>query len=367
MNKSIIVYAALLAVGLGASWNRYTSDETTPKEGVVLLEAKAADLQKIGYDGADLDVNFEMRADDFGRYGWVTAVENKKKKVDGVEQIEVKTTRFKTGSAADKLTEAFAPLLALRALDNVDDAKLESFGLKAPETLVTVTTTGGTLTLELGGETYGTKDRYVRVRETSRVYVVKDEAFKSMKFAVTRLPERSLTAAKAEEIEGLTLGRGADNVEWSQKNKDDRTAAYWQRTGAPDGKDESFANWMEKMLKVKSTGYTQDDETPTDLVPSFDLTVRVAGKPAETVRFMTSGDDWYAQSESTRGVVKLSRGAAKDVADDVDDILEGREPPKKEKPAPGDPQAKDGPPGRPPGMPPGMPQRPRMPVPPPHK
>ncbi|MFZ5481538.1 MAG: DUF4340 domain-containing protein [Myxococcota bacterium] len=350
MGKTVFVYATLLVLATGASWMRYTSDDTKPREGVVLVEAKSAELEKVVYDGKDLDVTFEMREDAHGRYPWVTTVENKKKKVDGVETTEVKTQSFKAGSAADKLLENFGPLMALRTLDAVDDAKIEAFGLKEPETTVTVVAGGRTSTLELGGETYGTKDRYVRHKETGKVYVVKDEPFKTLKFANTRLPERSLVAGKKEEIEGITLGLGGQTLVWTQKNKDDKAAAYWEREGKP-GKDESFGNWIDKVMKLKSTGYVQEGEAPTDPVPSFDLTVRAAGKPAETMRLLEAGEDWFAQSESTRGMVKLSKGPASDVAEDVDDMIEGKLPPEEPKKAPKPPDGAagaGGPPGRPP-------------------
>lgn len=343
MNRSILAYAGILALTMGVSWMRYTDDAAAPKEGVVLVDAKPAELEKVVYDAPELDVSFEMRTDDFGRYGWATVAEQKKKKVDGQEVSETKTTIFKAGTAADKLIESLAPLMAVRGLDNVDDATIATFGLTTPDTTVSITSHGKTTVLELGGETYGTKDRYVRNRETGRVYVVDDEPFKTLKFAVTRLPERSLMAAKVEEIDSLTLGEGGTSVEWAQKNKDDRKAAYWERAGA-SGKDETFSNWLDKALKIKSTSYVQDADLPAELVPQFDLTVRAPGKPAETVAFSLGGEDWYAKSESTRGLVKLTRGPTKDIAEEVSDILEGKTPPP-------DPE----PPAKPSGMPGGMP------------
>jgi hypothetical protein len=326
MSKTIPVYGVLLVLALGASWSRYTSDEAAPEEGVVLVEGKKDELQRVVYDSPDVDVTFELRADDFGRYGWATVTEIKKKKVDGVETTETKTSSFKTGTGADALVEGFAPMMAVRELDQVDDGRLTTFGLKEPETHVEVTSNGGTTRLALGGETYGTKDRYVRDSGTQRVYIVDDEVFKALKFATTRLPERALTAAKVEAISEISLGQGANDVRWSQKNRDDRAAAYWERDGAT-GKDETFGNWLDKFLKVKSTGYVQQGDTPADATAAFDLTVRADGAKPETVRFLsTPAGDWYAQSESTRGMVKLPKGAASDAADEVGDVLEGKAP-----------------------------------------
>jgi hypothetical protein len=341
MSRSILIYGAILVAAMGASWVHYTDDSAKPKEGTVLIDAKATELEKIVYHTADLDVTFEIRNDAFGKFPWTTVVEQKKKKVDGNETTETKTTRFKAGSAADKLIEGFTPLMAVRELDKVDDATAKAFGLATPDTTVTVSVGGHTTTLDLGGETYGTKDRYVRNRETGRVYVVDDEPFKTLKFASTRLPERSLIAEKTEEIDSFTLQEGASSVQWAHKNKADTQAAYWERAGG-SGKDETFANWLDKLMKLKSTSYLQDGEAPTDLQSKFDVIVREDGKPTETLHISESGEDWYATSDSTRGLVKLTKGPAKDVAEDVSDILEGKTPP----PDPTPPAKPDKPPGQ---------------------
>lgn len=331
MSKSVFVYAGLLVLSLGAAWSRYTGEEPVEKEGVQLLDVKADDLETVVYTSPDLTVTFELKTDDFGRYGWAT-VEERKKGKEGEPPPDPKVTRFKTGSAADKVVEAFAPMFALRELAaTTDEATLTSFGLKEPDTTVAVTHRGKTVTFDLGGETYGTKDRYARNQADGKLYVIDDEPFKTLKFAATRLPERQLLAGKVEAISGARLGVGGATASWSQKNRDDRAAAFWEREGA--GKDETFGNWMGKALKLKSTAYAQEGEAPTDLVPAFDLTIRADGQKPETVRLQSSGEDWYAQSESTRGLVKLSRSAAKDVAEDAKDVVEGRAPAGDDKPA----------------------------------
>lgn len=384
MNKSVIVFAGLLVLSLGAAWMRYTGGEETTKEGVVLIDAKVAELEKVVYASPELTITFEQRTDDFGRYGWVTVEDRKKKGKDAAldaPPVEPKVTRFKTGIAADKVVEAFAPMVGLRKLENVDDAQLTSFGLKEPDTTVTISAGGKTTVFELGGETYGTKDRYAKNQGDGKVYVIDDEPFKTLKFAATRLPERGLTASKVEQIEGLSLGVGATTASWTQKNKDDKAAAYWERQGPAGaaggpGKDETFGNWIDKALKLKSTAYVQDGEAPAELLPAFDLTVRAAGQKPETIQLLQGGEDWYVKSESTRGLVKLSRGPAKDAAEDAKDVVEGKEPPPDEPPAPGTaatgggmppaggmPPGMGGPHGRPTERPPGIPEVVRPPPP----
>lgn len=382
MNRSILIYAGLLVVSLGASYMHYTADEVAPKEGVMVIEARKDDLQSVVYEAPDLKVTLEMREDAVGRYPWITVDETKKKKVDGVETTERKQSRFKGGAAADKLIQSSVPLVAVRRLDNVDDERVASFGLKTPDTKVSYTIGGRTTVFELGGETYGTRDRYVRDVSTGLLYVLDDELFKPLKFANSRLPERSLISPKPEEIDSVTVAQGGTVVSWTQRNKEDKDARYWNRdtpvaeapapaegaaAPAAGGKDETFSNWVDKLLKLKSTAYVQEGDTPTDPQLRFEFTVRVKGKPDETVQVLQAEDAWYARSNYTRGLVKLARTSAEDLADEVDDILAGRAPPEKPKPAPRTPPTKkdaqaagEAPTTAPPGMPkPPQPVEPR--------
>jgi hypothetical protein len=193
---------------------------------------------------------------------------------------------------------------------------------------MTVEHGGRTMTLTVGGETYGSRDVYVRDEASQRVFVLDDELLKPLKFAGTRLPERNLAAAAIETIASVTLTEGATTQAWTQEARVDRAAAYWKRTGGE--KDEGFGIWMDKFLKLKSTGYVAEADVPAELTTRFSLAVRADGAPEETVRIASAGEAWYARSESTRGWVKLAQGAARDAADDVRDVLEGKAP---EKPA----------------------------------
>lgn len=363
MSRSVIIYGVLLVVSLGFSWQKYTDDSAPPKEGVVVVDGKKEDLKKIVYKAPDLTVNFDIRSDDFGQYSWVTLEEvRKKKSVTGEETVENKTSRFKSGSAGDKLIEAWAPLTAIRRLDNVVDGQLESFGLTAPDSTITLSLGGTTTTFDLGGETYGTKDRYLRDQATGKIYVLSKDAVSSLKFARTKLKDNLLYAAKEEEIASVTLQKDGASVKWVQKNIDDRAAAFWEREGT-SGKDETFDNWLEKAMKLKSTDYVQEADQPTGLSGAFDLTFTpVSGKPT-TVRLQRSGDDWFAQSEYTRELVKVSKSSVAELDGEVKDTMEGKAPPPKEEKAPPAALTPGGPPGAPPGMGPG-PRPPGAPLPP---
>jgi hypothetical protein len=372
MNRSILAYATILVVSLGASWVHYTADTVAaPKEGVVLVDSQKDVLQSITYKAPDLEVVFEVRKDMVGSYGWVTVTETKKKKVDGQETSETITTRFKAGSAGDKLMESWAPLMALRELGKPDDAKIQTFGLTKVDTMISVVSNGKTWNLELGGETYGSKDRYVRDSGSGLVYVLKKDLLGDFKSAKTKLRDATIFSGTKDKLEYVKVGRGASTVRWTQKNIDDAAAAFWEREGTEGTKDTTFSNWLDKLLKVKSTEYVQGEE-PTGLVPVMDLTLKTREKPEEQLQILRVGDDWYARGTFTRGLVKLNKATISEAEGEIDDVLEGKAPPEKPKAPEGagippgmPPGMPGGPPGMPPGGPPGMsPERREVPLPP---
>lgn len=349
MNKAVPVYAILLVLGLGLSWNRYTSDETQAREGIVLLDVKKDELQKLVYGSPDLTVNVEIRKDDLGSYPWIVITEVKKKRTPDGETREEKTLRFRGGADAEKLLEKWQPLMAMRQLDQVTDEQQLTFGLKEIDTTIQLAWGGKSTTLDLGGETYGTKDRYVRDQSTGQIFVVSKDAIQNLKFARTKLKENRLTALEEAKITSISLAKGSQTASWSQKNIDDRAAAYWERDGAT--KDASFDNWLDKALKLKSTDYVQPDEEPKELVTLFEMTLRSADGKTETLQFLQSGEDWYARSSFTRALVKVNKASIKEVDDEVLDVIEG-----KAAPPPSGPDAAATPPTPP--TPPGLPSAP---------
>lgn len=366
MNKSILAYATILVLSLGASWVQYTAEESeAPKEGIVLADLKKDELQQLSYNTPDLKILIEIRKDDLGSYSWVTLTETRKKKgPDGVESSEEVVTRFKGGEDATKLIEKWAPVMAMRELGRPED-KLESFGLKAPTSRIMITGASKTWTLDLGGDTYGLKDRYVRDQSTGLVYVVDDLSIKPFT-SKSKLREVNVFSAKKAEIESIKVGRGASTVTWEQKNLVDTAAAFWARQGGSGEKDETFSNWLDKLLKIRNLEYVQEAE-PAGLVPVMDLTIKPVDHPAETLQILRAGEDWYARGSWVRGLVKLNKSSTADVESEIDDVIEGKAPaappapvPPPEAPAPGGP-APGGPVPLSPGAPPRLPGLPKPP------
>lgn len=263
----------------------------------------------------------------------------------------VTTTRFVGNAQAQTTWEAFAPLEAPRQLDPAG-ADLAAFGLgdaapeaeggeegddgdahpgptrKPPErATIEVVRASGPLTLTVGGETYGSKHRYVQ--HDGSIYLIEVETLRPLQSAASRLVERSLFPFEESDIEqvDVTLPDGAAYA-FVQQNRDDRAKAYWARQDSLDQEDGTVGTWLGKVFKLRLREYVDEAEVEGELVPVVTYTVRGKGEqwPVEIVKATTTGEDgaekteWYARSAYNRSLVTLTESLVRNVVDDLDSL-----------------------------------------------
>lgn len=71
MNRSLLIYAALLLGSLGWAYQTWThEDELALAEKVVLLPGSPDELVSVAYRSPELELTLEFREDEAGRYAW---------------------------------------------------------------------------------------------------------------------------------------------------------------------------------------------------------------------------------------------------------------------------------------------------------
>ena len=376
MNRTVATYLILLVALLGASYLSWTAEDTgEPEEGVVLVQADSDSLTGLSWKSEKLNVEVEVRSDAVGSYLWVDLTEIKEKpapKSDPVDVIEdrvpdtpeashddddhddhgddhgdddhddsehdagaedeaeeepvemireEKQQAFMAGEAGDKLMASLAPLMAKRLIELSGD-KVSEFGLDDPEAVLTIRRQGKPdKVLEIGGEAYGVKDRYVRDTDTGKVYLVDDQTFKPLQYAKSRLPERNLIPTDKEDVVTVTVEGSGQQITLEHKNRDDKDAEFWAVQGSEAASDVAEA-WLDKVFRLRSAGFIQTAEIPTGLNPAFTLVATAADGAATSVT-VSSGNDpdgketWYAKSTHTRELVKLHKVLASEAAEDL--------------------------------------------------
>ena len=383
------LYAGLLVLALGAAWVTWTAEDEVDLDGkVVLLQGDEDTLETISWKTENDEAFIERRTDAHGDYLWVTytrydLVEGGHDDEDGHEhdgpdepapsegeeagpptpeaaaaegeaaegedaegedadgetseepvaepepepepERVATVTEFKAGDKGQELLASLSPLLALRKLDGIPEDKREAIGLDGATDSLVVVRKGRTATLTLGGEVYGTRDRYVRHEESGDVYLVDDEVLRPLKYARTRLPDRSLFSFERKKVaSGVIASAAGESTELVQRNAADASAAAFRRAASPDAPDEQLETWMDKALKLKGSTYASSTEPPEGLEPRFSLTLTAEDGTTETLEVLQQGEDgdWYGRSEHTRGLIKMLSGPTSTLSDDIDSIIE---------------------------------------------
>ena len=353
MTRSVLISGGVLLIALATAWVRFTAEpEPDLADKVVLLQGDEEDIESITWRTDTDTAIIEQRSDDHGAYLWVdytrrTLIEPEpepepagEEEGEGGEEptsepepapepeYEETVLSFKAGVKGDELLSNLSPMLAMRRLEDVSAEKLETIGLTEPEGEMVVVRKGRTATLEIGGEAFGTRDIYMRDREDGAIYLVDDQILRPLKYARTRLPDRTLFGYAQDELTGATLtGPDGSTLEVVQENPDDKAAARWVRAGAADGdEDRQLNTWMEKALGLKASAYA-DPDTPTEgLETLFTLTLTPkSGQPQtlEVLRAPQGGGELWGRSEHTRGLVKMLKGPTSALSDDVGDVIAG--------------------------------------------
>lgn len=339
MNRSLIVYAALLVGSLGWGWQTWThQDELALADKVVILPGKPEQLTSVVYRANDLELTLELRTDDHGRYAWARAVpltgagaEPPPPPPEGQPPPPTEPEEFKVGKGGDPVLEGLAPFVAKRRLEGVSDVDLADLGLAEPTATLEIVREGkDPKRFELGGNVFGGANVYVRDPDDGSVYLVDAKLIRPLQSGARTLPDRDLTGVDERKVERVTLRVSDRQAAFEQHNPDDAEAKYWSVAGQEEESPEASA-WLDKVLRLRSSRYVPADALPTDLAHAFDFRVEAEDGKAVTVEVLRStsdegGDDeaqeqFFARSEHTRGLVRLPRAAAAEASADLESAL----------------------------------------------
>lgn len=340
MRRQAIAYALVLCASLYGAYHVWTSPaEGDLGENVVVLAGAADELQRVHYVSEKLDLTIDMKSDDLGRYAWVRA-EPKSDEPAVVEpeadpnphappKDDGTTAEFKAGKSGMTALEGLMPFKAKRQLEGITDEKLTELGLAEPDATLEIVRDGREPAVyEIGGNVYGGANVYVREVATGKVYVVDAKVIRPLQSGKQSLPERELVGVETKLIASMSVAMagGDATAEFEQHNPDDAEAVYWSTSGG-SGKNDAAAAWIDKALRMRASGYVQSGDDTGALENVLSFTVRTTDRKTITVQVKRGYDDagedlWYAQSEHTRGLVKLQRALAAEVAADLPNVLD---------------------------------------------
>lgn len=332
--RSIFIHAGLAvtsaAIALGV-WTRDKQPRALAQGDVTVWQGKPREVEAIVYEGKKKRLELTSKKDDLGRY-FVGTVEKEKAAPrpapDAGAPEPAAEEKIVTGlvsiAPAEKLLDLLAPLRALRAVGQVPADREAEFGLDDPEGTLTVKLGGAERKLVMGGATPGGADRYARDPSSNEVYVVKGQVFRDVDSAESALMERELHEWKDAEVASAKIvagGKSRTVVRGGPESK-----RFWADEEAKDTADETIANWMSKVDRLRPTEYPQTPPEPRETVVRIEYAAAGGGALGwlEVVRGPASDTgkpQYFVLTERTRLHGKVTGSVAEQVEQDVAAIV----------------------------------------------
>jgi hypothetical protein len=339
--KRLVLHIVLLVVAVGFAWAQAQPDAegpAAPKPGEVdVWGGSPADITSIRLENDRMVVVLEGKKDDRGQWftGHVTPVDKhdeheepepdagaKKPHGHGHGTSKVTEARFVSVSVAEKLAEKLAPLRAKRAIGEVSGEREKAFGLHEPKATLEVSLSGKSHKLAVGGPTPGSGQRYVRDEATRQVYVIDASIVRDLEGGSSRLSERNLHGWKKHESEKAEVIAGEKSRSLVRSGTEGRR--FWADAAAPDANDETAANWLAKVDRLRPVSYVEKLPEGAEKVVRIDY-VGKSGKLGFIELHRAAGDgdkaDYFVTSEQLRMQAKVAASLGEQVAEDLASLL----------------------------------------------
>jgi hypothetical protein len=322
--KAVASHAVLLAVALGAAYLTWTrGSEAPPAPGSVeLWEGEPEQVEAIRFAGLGRRVAVERRSDDRGSHFW--AVVTPLDPDSAVQLGQPARTEFLVGEQGDELVRGLAAPRALRDLGAVDAEREREYGFAERTSELEVDVDGETHRLIVGGFVFGTGDRYAKVPESGRVYVLQSTLFPMLEAPET-LTERRLHTFMPEDV-GIVVLHASGGERTMRRASSPTGVSSWAPADTPDRPDQTFATFMERVQQLWAEQYApQVDRSGLRELMRLDYQSE-SGEPLGYLALLRSEGatpEYFLISEHTRVPVRAFAGAADALARDVEQLFGG--------------------------------------------
>ncbi len=310
------VYGGLLLalmVGAYLSWNH--EERPVDTDEVVILAQSPDDITGVTLMTKTQTISMAFQTIDGQKAPW----------------FELQTTKSKRGFLGNedtqKLLVDFAPFKALRSLGREFSAQEQKdMKLDRVERKLVLQTKSGERRFDVGGRTSGSRDHYLRPEGKSEVFLVASRILADFEFPEGKYMQRKLRNQPLSEVEKVVLSSGGRTKTALQKNRQAGRDAFWASAEAPDEKNETLGNYIDKLDRLTASEYPSDT-TKSEAAKPF-LEVQWLGADDQVLANFTLSKlgegkdaDFFARASATRRVVKVSRFSAEQLERELVELL----------------------------------------------
>lgn len=302
------IYAALLVALLAAAYASWTQEGAPAEVAVALLDAPPSSLERLELEGRTSTVTAVLQE-----------IEGTRRALFTVKNQQGLRT-FWSNEAFEKDLEKYAKLEAVRSLGRLSGEDLDQTGLDAPSRRVRITAGGRTSELDVGGETNGARDFYVRRKGEDEVHLVVRRLFADLEVPGNRYMQRKLRRAPAKDVASVVLEAGGRKVELLHKNRLSPQDAYWAQLDTPETVAEAAGNFVEKIERLSALEYLDAPRADRFDAAPMVLQIRWMGAdgPLDTLE-LRRGDDgrYWGRTAATHAPVEVSKSTGEQIESDL--------------------------------------------------
>ncbi len=338
MRLDLAGYGVLLAAGLGAAYWASLPKAEGEEEKVSIYSVDPKAVAEVTYETKEVQAKAVRRED--SRY-WIdhtrteTPLVPKDPKADETAapppapEPKVTKERFLSNDKMDELLKGLSPLKAVRVIGKVDAAALKDFfGDEGPKDKVTFKSTDGKeFSLFLGKKSYGSKNRFaMEAGAGGRVVLVEDSAFENLDRAPQRMYERKLVSFELDDVTKAVVRAGDKTKSLSHLQRNKEGTLLWTDDEENAQPKPSYDSWMDKIAKLRLTGYAEpaEEETVKGLKPFLEVVFEKDGAVKDTLVFKKDAAEkptYWIYSDFLKAHVKVGQARVEPIEKDVATIL----------------------------------------------
>jgi Domain of unknown function (DUF4340) len=319
LHVTLLLVAAMSAIYV---WTRDKKAASAATADVTVWSGRAEVIESIAFQSKTKSVSLAARKDGQGVWFFGTVTTNPPT-ADGGAPVAPKPVTFASVGAADKVAHALAPFRATREIGRVGNDRAAEFGLRDPDGTLDVSVGGQKHRLTLGGPAPGGKDRYVKDDASGIVYAAKGDFVRDIEAAESALVERELHEFKDPDVQSARIVAHGKSREVLRRGPDGKR--IWSAPAAPDQADETLANWMAKIERLRPNEYLPEPKSPPESVVRVEYKAKgVQGAFVELAKLPSEGSakpDYVVRSERTRLWAKVPPSAGEQVEQDLDSVV----------------------------------------------
>lgn len=178
---------------------------------------------------------------------------------------ETVVTEFPVGDRGEKLVETFTSLKALRDLGPLTDDEKKTYELADTKRQVTVFfADGSNKVLAIGGNVYGSGDRYVLDPESGHGYALASEVLRPLSSGQSMLRLRDLHAFTDDDVARAVVATESGErtlVRVDPDGEEGKKPAGWADAQSPDEPDLTLKNFIDRIDGLRAREYSPDEDT----------------------------------------------------------------------------------------------------------